>query len=141
HCGVDASERPSARHPRMERNPRGRPGRRRRRFRGEAIRSGGPEKRSEEAGGGVKRSVSLRDRMLVASVTLAAIVIGVFVALILALSALHNANKQEARSKKVTASALTLDRRVLTLETALRRTYDRPSTTRTLRTFTEAAQW
>jgi signal transduction histidine kinase len=78
--------------------------------------------------------------MLVASVTLAAIVIGVFVALILALSALHNANKQEARSKKVTASALTLDRRVLTLETALRRTYDRPRNKRNLRPFREARQ-
>ena len=74
----------------------------------------------------MKRSISLRDRMLVASVTLAAIVIGVFVALILALSALHSANKQEARSKKVTASALTLDRLVLSLETGLRGTYERP---------------
>ena len=65
------------------------------------------------------RSISLRDRMLVASITLAAIVIGVFVALILALSSLHNANKQEARSKKVTASALALDRLVLGVETGL----------------------
>jgi signal transduction histidine kinase len=77
--------------------------------------------------------------MLVASITLAAIVIGVFVALILALSALHNANKQEARSKKVTASALTLDRLVLSLETGLRGTYDRrPGHKRNLRPFNQA---
>src|SRR4029453_3016488 len=82
----------------------------------------------------------LRDRMLVASITLAAIVIGVFVALILALSALHNANKQEARSKKVTASALTLDRRVLTLETAPRRTMDPPRNKKNLRPLREARQ-
>jgi signal transduction histidine kinase len=88
----------------------------------------------------VKRSISLRDRMLVASVTLAAIVVGVFVALILALSALHNANKQEARSKKVTASALTLDRLVLGVETGLRGTYERPGHKRKLRPFREARQ-
>jgi signal transduction histidine kinase len=76
--------------------------------------------------------------MLVASITLAAIVIGVFVALILALSALHNANKQEARSKKVTASALTLDGLVLSLETRVRSTYDRPLHKRNLRPFNQA---
>jgi signal transduction histidine kinase len=76
--------------------------------------------------------------MLVASVTLAAIVIGVFVALILALSALHSANKQEARSKRVTASALTLDRLVLSLENGLRSTYDRPAHKRNRRPFNEA---
>jgi signal transduction histidine kinase len=84
------------------------------------------------------RSISLRDRMLVASITLAAIVIGVFVALILALSALHNANKQEARSKRVTASALTLDRLVLGLENGLRSTYNRPAHKRNRRPFNEA---
>lgn len=76
--------------------------------------------------------------MLVASLLLAAIVIGVFVALLLALSALHNANKQEARSKKVTASALALDRLVLSLETGLRGSYERPGHTRKLRPFKEA---
>jgi signal transduction histidine kinase len=84
------------------------------------------------------RSISLRDRMLVASITLAAIVIGVFVALILALSALHSANKQEARSKRVTASALTLDRLVLSLENGLRSTYNRPVHKRNRRPFNEA---
>ena len=60
-------------------------------------------------------SVSLQSRMLAASALLAALVIGVFVALILALSALREATKQEARSKEVTASALMLEKLVLDL--------------------------
>jgi len=78
--------------------------------------------------------------MLVASLLLAAIVVGVFVALILALSTLHNANKREARSKQVTASALALDRLVLGVETSLKGTYERPGHTRHLRPFQEARQ-
>jgi signal transduction histidine kinase len=61
--------------------------------------------------------------MLVASLLLAAIVVGVFVALILALSALRTANKQEARSKDVTTSALVLENLVFGVEAGLRRTY------------------
>jgi signal transduction histidine kinase len=76
--------------------------------------------------------------MLVASMLLAAIVIGVFVALLLALSALHNANKHEARSKEVTASALKLDRLVLGVETTLRATYEGPGARRRLKPFREA---
>jgi signal transduction histidine kinase len=78
--------------------------------------------------------------MLVASMLLAAIVVGVFVVLLLALSALHNANRHGARSKEVTASALKLDRLVLGVETSLRGTYDRPGHTRRLKPFREARQ-
>ena len=65
-------------------------------------------------------SFSLRSRMLAASAVLAALVIGVFVALILAISALQAATKQEARSKEVTASALMLEKLVLDVESAVR---------------------
>ncbi len=65
-------------------------------------------------------SFSLRSRMLAASAVLAALVIGVFVALILAISALQAATKQEARSKEVTASALMLEKLVLDVETGVR---------------------
>jgi signal transduction histidine kinase len=66
------------------------------------------------------RSISLRGRMLVASVLLAALVVGVFVALILAVSAARDATNDEARSKNVTASALVLEKLVLDLEAGLR---------------------
>jgi signal transduction histidine kinase len=78
--------------------------------------------------------------MLLASVALAAIVVGVFVALILALSALHNANQHEARSKEVTASALRLDRLVLGVETALSGTYSAPGKKRRIQPFYDARQ-
>jgi signal transduction histidine kinase len=65
-------------------------------------------------------SVSLQSRMMAASAILAVLVIGVFVALILALSALGTATKQEARSKEVTASALGLEKLVLDVETGVR---------------------
>ena len=65
-------------------------------------------------------SFSLRSRMLAASAVLAALVIGVFVALILAISALQAATKQEARSKEVTASALMMEKLVLDVESGVR---------------------
>ncbi len=66
------------------------------------------------------RSISLRDRMLVASILLAAIVVSVFVALIFAVSAARKATNDEARSKNVTVSALALEKLVLDLEAGLR---------------------
>jgi signal transduction histidine kinase len=65
-------------------------------------------------------SFSLQNRLVVASAVLAILVVSVFVALILALSAVREATKQEARSKDVTASALRLENLVLDLETGLR---------------------
>jgi len=65
-------------------------------------------------------SFSLQNRLVAASAVLAILVVGVFVALILALSAVRDATKQEARSKDVTASALRLEKLVLDLETGLR---------------------
>jgi signal transduction histidine kinase len=58
--------------------------------------------------------------MVTASTVLAVIVIGVFVALILAISALQTATKQEARSKEVTNSALMLEKLVLDVDTGIR---------------------
>jgi signal transduction histidine kinase len=58
--------------------------------------------------------------MLAASAVLAGIVIGVFVALILAISALQTATKQEARSKEATARALMLEKLVLDIDTGIR---------------------
>jgi signal transduction histidine kinase/uncharacterized protein (UPF0297 family) len=66
------------------------------------------------------RRLSLQRRMVAASAVLALVVGGVFIAMILALSDLHEAREQEARSKEVTASAFTLQRVVLDLENALR---------------------
>jgi signal transduction histidine kinase len=65
-------------------------------------------------------SVSLQTRMVAASALLAVLVVGVFVALILALSAAQQATKHEARSKDVTAAALRLEKNVLDLETGIR---------------------
>lgn len=58
--------------------------------------------------------------MLAASAVLAGIVIGVFVALILAISALQEATRQEKRSKEVTESALMLQKLVLDIDTGIR---------------------
>jgi len=66
------------------------------------------------------RTVSLRDRMLLASVALAAIVVGVFVATILAVSAARTATKQEARSKNLSVAALRLEKLVLDVENGVR---------------------
>jgi signal transduction histidine kinase len=65
-------------------------------------------------------SLSLETRMLAASGVLALLVAGVFVALILALSALREATQEEAKSKDVTAAALGLEKLVLDVETGLR---------------------
>jgi signal transduction histidine kinase len=64
--------------------------------------------------------VSLQTRLIAASVVLAVLVIGVFVALVLAASAARTATKEEARSKNVTTSALQLQKLVLDLEAGLR---------------------
>ncbi len=66
------------------------------------------------------RTVSLRDRMLLASLALAAIVVGVFVATILAVSAARTATKQEARSKDLTVAALNLEKLVLDVQNGVR---------------------
>ena len=66
------------------------------------------------------RSISLRDRMLVASMVLAAIVVSVFVALIFAVSAARKATQQEARSKNITTAALRLEKLVLDVQTSVR---------------------
>jgi signal transduction histidine kinase len=58
--------------------------------------------------------------MLAASAALALLVAGVFVAMILAISALHQATTREAKSKDVTASALGLEKLVIDVETMLR---------------------
>jgi signal transduction histidine kinase len=58
--------------------------------------------------------------MVAASAVLALIVGGVFIALILALSDVHEAREQEARSKEVTASAFRVQSLVLDIESATR---------------------
>jgi signal transduction histidine kinase len=64
--------------------------------------------------------VSLQTRLVAASAVLALLVIGVFVALIVAASAARTATNEEARSKNVTVSALELEKLVLDLETGVR---------------------
>jgi signal transduction histidine kinase len=66
------------------------------------------------------RPLSLQRRMVAASAVLALVVGAVFIAMILALSDMHEAREQEARSKQVTASALTLQSNVLQVESSLR---------------------
>jgi signal transduction histidine kinase len=58
--------------------------------------------------------------MLLASLALAAIVVSVFIALILAVSAARTATKQEARSKNLTSAALKLQKLVVDVETGVR---------------------
>ena len=58
--------------------------------------------------------------MVAASALLALVVGGVFIALILALSDLHEAREQEARSKQATAAAFTLQSLVQDAESSLR---------------------
>lgn len=65
-------------------------------------------------------SVSLQFRMVAASAILAVLVIGVFVAMILAVSALREATRHEARSKEVTNTALMLEKLVLDVDTGIR---------------------
>jgi signal transduction histidine kinase len=64
--------------------------------------------------------VSLQTRLIAASVVLAVLVIGVFVALIFAASAARTATNEQARSKNVTTSALQLEKLILDLEAGLR---------------------
>ena len=65
------------------------------------------------------RRISLQRRMVAASAVLALVVGGVFVALILALDALHAAREDEARSKDVTSEALELERQLLEVDSGL----------------------
>jgi len=58
--------------------------------------------------------------MLLASIALAAIVVGVFVATILAVSAARTATKQEARSKNLSVQALRYEKLVLDIENGVR---------------------
>ena len=58
--------------------------------------------------------------MLLASVALAAIVVGVFVATILAVSAARTATKQEARSRNLSVQALRYEKLVLDIENGVR---------------------
>jgi signal transduction histidine kinase len=85
------------------------------------------------------RTISLRDRMLIASMALAAIVVGVFVATILAVSAARTATKQEARSKNLTVSALRLEKLVLDVENGVRG-YARTRDKRFLQPYNEAVR-
>jgi signal transduction histidine kinase len=64
--------------------------------------------------------LSLQTRLVFASAVLAVLVVGVFVALIVAVSAARTATNEEARSKNVTAAALELEKLVLDLETGVR---------------------
>ena len=66
------------------------------------------------------RRLSLQRRMVAASAVLALLVGGVFIAMILALSDLHEAREQEADSKQITAAALTLQSLVLQVDSSLR---------------------
>ncbi|TMK76768.1 MAG: HAMP domain-containing protein [Actinobacteria bacterium] len=65
-------------------------------------------------------SVSLATRMVAASAVVALLVVAVFVGLILALSAVRNATKDEARSKDVTVATLELENLVVDVDTGLR---------------------
>jgi signal transduction histidine kinase len=64
--------------------------------------------------------MSLARRLLLASVVLSLFVGAAFVALILAISALREANEREARATEVTAATLRLEKLVIDLETGLR---------------------
>ena len=66
------------------------------------------------------RRLSLQRRMVAASAVLALVVGAVFIAMILALSDMHEAREQEARSKQATASAFALQSLVLDIERNLR---------------------
>ena len=66
-----------------------------------------------------RNGLSLEGRLLVASVALALLVAAVFVALILAISTLHETTNDEAKSKDVTVSALELERLVLDMQNSV----------------------
>ncbi len=65
-------------------------------------------------------SLSLQTRLVAASAVLAILVAAAFVILILALSTLREATRQEVQSRDVTVQALTLQKLVLDVETGLR---------------------
>jgi len=66
-----------------------------------------------------RNGLSLEGRLLAASVALAMLVAAVFVALILAITTLHETTNQEAESKDVTVSALQLERLVLDIQNSM----------------------
>ena len=66
------------------------------------------------------RSLSLEARLVAASAVLALVVAGAFAILILALSDLREANREEAESREVTVAALTLQKLVFDVESGLR---------------------
>ena len=65
-------------------------------------------------------NVPLAARMLIASVVVAILVGGVFIALLLAISTLRDATVREARAKAALTAAVTAENAVLDLETGLR---------------------
>ena len=75
----------------------------------------------ETVGGGMRRLFAPDAGWSAASAVLALVVVGVFVALILALSALREARRHEEQSKQVTTSALRLEKLVLDIETGAAR--------------------
>ena len=75
---------------------------------------------AEGRGGRLSRRRTLAGRMLLASAVLGALVVAAFALLVVAISALRDATRHEARAKDVTASTLVLERIVLDLETGLR---------------------
>jgi len=81
--------------------------------------------------------ISLQTRLIAASAVLAVLVIGVFVATVLAVSAARTAANQEARSKNVTTSALQLEKLILDLEAGIRG-YVFTGNTRFLKPYTSA---
>jgi signal transduction histidine kinase len=80
---------------------------------------------------------SLQTRLIAASAVLALLVIGVFVAMLLAVSAARTAANEEARSKNVTTSALQLEKLVLDMEAGVRG-YVLTGNTRFLQPYTTA---
>lgn len=64
--------------------------------------------------------VSLQTRLIAASAVLALLVIGVFVALVLAASAARTATNDESRSRRMTTSALRLEKLVLDVQNGVR---------------------
>ena len=64
--------------------------------------------------------MSIARRILLASVVLSLLVSAAFVTLILAITALREANEREARASEVTTATLRLEKLVVDLETGLR---------------------
>jgi len=64
--------------------------------------------------------VSLQTRLITASAVLALLVIGVFVALIFAVSATRTATREETRSRRITTSAIRLEKLVVDVQNGVR---------------------